>query len=658
MRRIVLAGSLSIALLIAWWLSFAPTRAASTIMVTTTADTLDNTDGLCSLREAVIAANSDSAVGGCPSGSGVDTIQFNPALAYPATFVLTRSGANEDSSLTGDLDISGTLTISGSGASAIIVDGYGADRVFDIFPAARVTISGVTIRNGNPGGGASGGGVVVGLTGILTLTSSAVENNMASTGGGIRVLGSLRLSDSVVQSNHGGGIRNDGGGLTLRNVNVIGNTGGYGVDNRQGSLSFNGGLVIGNQGGVYNYNSFSGASLSNLTIMGNSGSGVYNTGGPSAVVLTLSQSQVMSNTAPAGAGVRNDGLGATMNIYNTRIANNTATGSAGGVWNYGAMTIISSTVDHNLALSGAGIRNNKGSLYLTNDTISFNTASDNGGGIYSEASATLVNVTVDSNRTNGDPGTGGSLFVDNSSMSLKNTIVSGGGAEGNCGYNLPAFLISVGHNLDSDITCGLTAAGDFSNANPLLGSLQDNGGATPTQALEPGSPAIDHGMNSSCPSTDQRGLARPQGAACDIGAYEAGGSADLSISSKALPDLIGVGERLTYSLAINNWGPSAAMSVTLTDTLPTGVSFVASNIGGGTCAYVGIVICNVPSLSAGAGVTATVVVTVPHSPGVITNTAQVAAATPDLKSDNNTVLTFASVSQIHRFYLPVILVPV
>ena len=520
MRRIVLAGSLGIVLLILGWLTCTPIRAASPITVTTVADKLDDTDGLCSLREAVLSANTDAAVGGCSGGSGADTIAFSPALVYPATFMLTRSGANEDGALTGDLDISGALTISGTAAGSIIVDGNGSDRAFDILPGARVAISGLTIRNGNPGGGASGGGVVLGLTGVLTLTDSAVENNTALTGGGIKVLGSLRLSDSLVQSNQGGGIRNDGGSLMLHNVNVISNTGGYGVDNRQGSLSFNGGQVIGNQGGVHNSNNFSGASLTNLTIMGNSNSGVTNTGGPSAVVLTLSGSQVMSNTASAGAGVRNDGLGATMSIYNTRIAHNVAATSAGGVWNYGAMTIISSTVDHNSALSGGGIRNNKGSLYLTNDTISFNAASDNGGGLYSEAGATLTNVTVDSNRTYSDPGTGGSLFVDNSSMSLKNTIVSGGGAEGNCGYNLPAFLISAGHNLTSDATCGLTASGDISNTNPLLGLLQDNGSATLTQALEPGSPAIDRGANSGCPTTDQRGLARPQGVACDIGAYE------------------------------------------------------------------------------------------------------------------------------------------
>lgn len=522
MRRIVLCCALSVAFLISAWGIVAPSRAASTIVVTTTADTLDNADGLCSLREAILSANTDNAVGGCSSGSGADTIEFDPGLALPAVFVLTRTGANEDGALTGDLDISGTLTIRGAGQEQIIVDGNATDRAFEIRPGARVTLNGLAVQHGNPGIGAGGGGIAVDATGILTLTHSLLFSNTAANGGGLKVSGILRLSDSLVQSNAGGGLRNEGGSLTLNRVDILSNTGGYGIDNNQGPLTFDAGWVMGNQGGIYNANNTSGAALSHLTIVANAGSGVYNSGASSAVALNLRLSTVMSNAAPVGAGVYNDGIGASMSIYNTRIAYNVASASAGGAWNFGAMAIISSTVDHNRAPDGAGIRHNKGNLYLSDDTISFNTATGNGGGLYSEDSATLINVTIDSNRTQSDPGTGGNLFIDNASMSLKNTIISGGGAEGNCGFNLPVFLTSGGHNLDSDATCGLAAAGDISNTNPLLGPLQDNGGATPTQALLPGSPAIDQGTNAGCPAGDQRGLPRPQGASCDIGAYELG----------------------------------------------------------------------------------------------------------------------------------------
>ncbi len=69
--------------------------------------------------------------------------------------------------------------------------------------------------------------------------------------------------------------------------------------------------------------------------------------------------------------------------------------------------------------------------------------------------------------------------------------------------------------------------GDMVNTLPLVGPLQDNGGATPTHALALNSPAIENGDNDLCLLIDQRGVSRPQGLSCDIGAYEFNG--DVSI---------------------------------------------------------------------------------------------------------------------------------
>jgi hypothetical protein len=82
------------------------------------------------------------------------------------------------------------------------------------------------------------------------------------------------------------------------------------------------------------------------------------------------------------------------------------------------------------------------------------------------------------------------------------------------------IIESDGHNLDSDGSCFLTATGDLPKRNPLLGPLAFNGGPTETEALLAGSPAIDAGAADGCPQYDQRGVVRPQGAGCDIGAYE------------------------------------------------------------------------------------------------------------------------------------------
>jgi hypothetical protein len=105
---------------------------------------------------------------------------------------------------------------------------------------------------------------------------------------------------------------------------------------------------------------------------------------------------------------------------------------------------------------------------------------------------------------------------------LLNTIIAGNTSSagpGNC--NVQDMIIeSRGHNLDSDGSCFLSAAGDLPNRDALLGPLFDNGGPTETQALQAGSPAIDAAAVDGCPQHDQRGVVRPQGAACDIGAYE------------------------------------------------------------------------------------------------------------------------------------------
>jgi len=102
---------------------------------------------------------------------------------------------------------------------------------------------------------------------------------------------------------------------------------------------------------------------------------------------------------------------------------------------------------------------------------------------------------------------------------LRNSIV----ANSTTGPNCAGALTDGGFNLDSGSTCRFTALSHALNGvDPLLGSLAFNGGNTATRALLPGSPAIEAGgtIANGCPNTDQRGVARPQGTRCDIGAFE------------------------------------------------------------------------------------------------------------------------------------------
>ena len=146
---------------------FAPMQASlaapllSFITVNTTADE-SGAGSNCSLREAITAANTDTPFGGCPAGSGADTITL-PAGTY--TLTVPNAGAmNEDNNATGDLDVNTSLTIQGAGAGNTIIQAgtdpsNGIDKVLALNPICtspiNVTIDGVTIsygRNTQPSG--------------------------------------------------------------------------------------------------------------------------------------------------------------------------------------------------------------------------------------------------------------------------------------------------------------------------------------------------------------------------------------------------------------------------------------------------------------------------------------------------------------------------
>jgi hypothetical protein len=100
------------------------------------------------------------------------------------------------------------------------------------------------------------------------------------------------------------------------------------------------------------------------------------------------------------------------------------------------------------------------------------------------------------------------------------TIVAAATSGADCMGALPAE--AAGYNLDSGRSCGFAKATDLTRTDPLLGPLAWGGGPTMTQMLRHGSPAIDHAGTraTGCPATDQRGLSRPWGPACDIGSVE------------------------------------------------------------------------------------------------------------------------------------------
>lgn len=394
-----------------------------------------------------------------------DTIVFS--LTYPAT--ITRL-------LPGSFSITHSVTISGPGASNLAVSGNNTGRVFLIGSSGlTVTLSGLTIKDGSVPGSTGGG---ISNAGILTLTDSVVLSNTASQGGGIFNSGSMSVTSTPVMSNtagtSGAGIHN-AGTMTVTNTMVISNT-------------TTGASGIG--GGIYNTGTFT---LTGVTVRGNTandGGGLY----PAVGSMMLDSSSVISNTAESnGGGIRNS---VALTITNSAILSNTAQ-----------------------TLAGGGIYNTGASVFITNTTLSGNSAPlAAGGGIYNLASGSvqLTNVTIANNSASGT--NGGGLSNSSASMTLKNTIVAN-----NSNRNCFGTVTSLGNNLENANDCGLAASGDIKNTDPFLGALVSNGGPTLTEALLPGSPAINAGDNSGCPSTDQRGAPRPRTAAnrCDIGAFEA-----------------------------------------------------------------------------------------------------------------------------------------
>jgi CSLREA domain-containing protein len=481
-------------------LPLASVHAEAHIFVTTTEDEL-NPDGECSLREAIQAANTDTAVDACGAGSEADIIDL-PA----GTYVLGIPGADEDGNATGDLDISSDMYIDGYGAATI--DGAALDRVFHI-TSGTVSISGLTIQNGFVGAGQFGAGIL--NRGALTMRDSVLRGNVAvgvAFGGGIfndegatANLTGLTISGNTGDGG-GGGIYNVGT-LTLLASTVSGNTSPFGVGIRnEGALTID-------------------DSTLNNNIGGSAGGGILNGRGSFSLddgVATLTNVTISGNGATFGGGINNVG---TMEIASSEVTGNSGV-YGGGVLNGGPMTVASSTISGNSASYGGGVQN-QGSLSLSNSTISGNEAASIGGGIQNSVyggSMTLSNTSVSRNSAPN----GGGIWTDGIT-SLKNTLLANN--TGDCS----GTLTSEGYNLIRD-TNGCTILGDptgnITGADPLLGLLADNGGPTQTHALLPGSPAIDAGSpNCPPPDTDQRGEPRPLDgngdgqAACDIGAYEA-----------------------------------------------------------------------------------------------------------------------------------------
>lgn len=262
------------------------------------------------------------------------------------------------------------------------------------------------------------------------------------------------------------------------------------------------------------------------------GGGILNHG-----TLTVANSIITDNeTVNIGGGIATS-FG-VLTVIDSTISNNEATGGGGLNVVFGTLIVTNSTISDNAATNqGGGIDvNYLGSLTMTNSTVSGNTA-EIGGGVNNVGEATIVASTITAN-TAGFWGGGIANFdlLDENApttLTLTASIVAGNSLSDNVeaeGPDIYGPVTTATYSLIGDDTAstGLTDGVDgnivgteVSLVDPMLGPLADNTGPTMTHALLSGSPAIDHIPALDCAvDTDQRGVTRPQGVACDIGAFE------------------------------------------------------------------------------------------------------------------------------------------
>ena len=260
-----------------------------------------------------------------------------------------------------------------------------------------------------------------------------------------------------------------------------------------------------------------------------SGGGIRNEG-----ELMIEESIISHNRGSAGGGILNDG---TLTLVNCTVSSNTASGgdnylecsTGGGIKNLmGVVTLINSTVSDNTARGkGGGLHIAcHGTLALVNSTVSGNSTNNDGGGVYLDGVGEFTHSTIVNNSAHN----GGGVYVDGTAevglirglLNYTYTIIADNTTSFDK-YGVADCLIgdyaSIGNNINNLVKDGSCDSVHF--GDPRLASLNDNGGLTQTHAPSPDSPVVDAIHTDECiVNTDQRGISRPSGAGCDIGAFE------------------------------------------------------------------------------------------------------------------------------------------
>lgn len=468
--------------------------------IITVDSTADNQPGdACTLRQAIALINGSGSTGACQSTGTASPPEITFDLPLPATITL-------DASL-GHLNPTTSMLIQGPGMDQLTLSGSDQVRVFGSFTSgATLYLRNLRIANGRAPVGEAGGGISICCGFSLDLAQVHVHNNHSDfAGGGIDANGNIVMRDSKVEGNtavddnpastsltRGGGIRATGFGsqALFERVWFLGN--------------ISGSLVAGADPGV---------------------GGALATGGSSNVTIIDSlfesneargaQQRTGSNPLPAGMGGQGGAIYniAEVSLTGSTLQSNQASFEGGGIFNVGDAQIVNSTFAINTVPSGSspseggGMANaasngfgNAVVLDLTHATF-YGNSSATGGGLHNRrADAAQVLIHNSAFGLSGSGQTGGD-------------IVNGGSGVLTGSHNLVESAAAAGGLIDG-------VDGNIVGSPAGFTSLALNGGFTATVAFDPAGPLLNAADTGNCPATDQRGVARPQGAGCDIGALE------------------------------------------------------------------------------------------------------------------------------------------